>query len=160
MRIRSMRNACYNPITHRISVSNKLVRELPADLLAILIAHETCHASQRHEILADALRIQSWPLVVLMLTGVATIGSMLADALHLAVSVGIIGNAITYVTVRISSKRWEAAYLRREMLADAFANKHCGNERGSAELLVRCSTLEDEGRMTAEAHARIAALPA
>ena len=66
--IRSMRNACYNPLAHRISVSSRLVRDLPADLLEVLIAHEVGHAAQRREILSDAARVLPWSLGVLLVT--------------------------------------------------------------------------------------------
>ncbi len=63
-----MRNACYNPLAHRISVSSRLVRDLPADLLEVLIAHEVGHAAQRREILSDAARVLPWSLGVLLVT--------------------------------------------------------------------------------------------
>ena len=158
--IRSMRNACYNPLAHSISVSSMLVRDLPADLLEVLIAHEVGHAAQRREILSDAARVLPWSLGVLLLTLLATALLALEGASILAGAVGVVGIATASFTEKRASRKWQVGYLRREMQADAFANHFTGREHGTAEMLKYCAAIEDHGSLSCEAQARISAVKA
>lgn len=158
--IRSMRNACYNPLAHRIAVSSRLVRDLPADLLEVLIAHEVGHAAQRREILSDAARVLPWSLGVLLLTLLATALLALEGASILAGAVGVVGIATASFTEKRASRKWQVGYLRREMQADAFANHFTGREHGTAEMLKYCAAIEDHGSLSCEAQARISAVKA
>ncbi len=158
--IRSMRNACYNPLAHRISVSSWLARDLPADLLEVLIAHEVGHAAQRREILSDAARILPWSLGVLLLTLLVATITALEGSTLLAGAVGIVGIASASFTEKRASRKWQVGYLRREMQADAFANHFTGREHGTAEMLKYCAAIEDHGSLSCEAQARISAVKA
>lgn len=159
VKIRSMRNACYNPVTHCISVSGVLVQRLPANLLVILIAHETGHAAQRTEILRDGLCILSGPVLILLMTLLAAISAALAGFHVLAiVSLAALAIAASCIAERSAYNRWQGAYLAREMEADRFANRFCGHERGSAAMLKHCANLEDGGTLSTEAIVRVAAL--
>ena len=158
--IRSMRNACYNPLTHSISVSSMLVRDLPADLLEVLIAHEVGHAAQRRAILSDAARILPCSPGFLLLTLLVATIAALEGGTVLAAVVGIVGIASASFTEKRASRKWQAGYLRREMQSDAFANHFTGREHGTAEMLKRCAAIEDHGSLSSEAQARISAVKA
>lgn len=157
--VRPMRNACYNPLLHKVSFSERLVHHLSPTDLHTLVAHEVGHATQRLDILRDGFRILGWPLLVLLIAGTLSVGAAASGNVMLAIVLGISGLGCVVPVERYTSRVWQESYLRREIEADAFANRFVGRSRATEDLLHACAQLEDHGELSPEGERRIAALP-
>lgn len=155
VRVKKMRNACYNPLVHRISVSAQLLDSLPDPALRTLAAHEVAHSTQREEMLRDAAHTLLLPVLAWLVAAIGTIGTFLSG--YPSAALWLLAGA-TLVTIPLSKwadRQWEKTVLEREYRADAFAEAYVQVRGATARMLQACADIENDGHLGEDAMRRI-----
>ena len=138
------RNAYYNPLTHRIVVSDSVLTQLDDRFIETMAAHEVCHVTQRSQI----TRLFLGGMVPLLLA----IFSLLswvplywygADRIWLVLSFALFALLVLF-SVCVTFPRFDRQRERDEIEADFFACKIQNDKTAMTRLLHELSEIENE----------------
>lgn len=140
-RLKSGGYAVYSPFMHKIFLSVEVANKISKNHLRTLIAHEVGHATQRNEILMDALRYLLPAPLAFMVFGLLSIWAISAGFSLMALCVFLTGLCLFLIVDRFTSPQWYEAVDRRELQANLFANTFIGSSTAIECAIEACETV-------------------